>query len=156
MRCFESFFKHTWRPQQVHQIHEPITALNTSRYSHSQSSPLNSADGECYQVDPPSKFELTTKKTTRMQQHMSGETTELGEVVISAATSSIATSTVHTNKDAPCKNGGCKNWRSGRSGNESRSESPWHLLKTVFLISVIVAFFLWIIIYTLLDHYRIL
>jgi hypothetical protein len=108
------------------------------------------------QVDPPSKFELTTKKTTRMQQHMSGETTELGEVVISAATSSIATSTVHTNKDAPCKNGGCKNWRSGRSGNESRSESPWHLLKTVFLISVIVAFFLWIIIYTLLDHYRIL
>jgi len=109
------------------------------------------------QVDPPSKFELTTKKTARMQQqHVSGETTELGEVVISAATSSIATSTVHTNKDAPCKNGGCKNWRSGRSGNESRSESPWHLLKTVFLISVIVAFFLWIIVYTLLDHYRIL
>jgi len=107
-------------------------------------------------VDPPSKLELTAKKAARMQQHVPGETTELGEVVISAATSSIATSTVHNN-DAPCaKNGGCKNWRGSRNGSESRSESPWHLLKTIFLISVIVAFFLWIIIYTLLDHYRIL
>lgn len=126
MKCFESFFKHTWRPQQVHQ------------------------------VDPPSKFE-STRKTAKMHQHAAGETTELGEVVISPATSSVATSAVNANSEAaPCKNGGCKIWRSSRSSSEPRSESPWHSLKTIFLVSVIVAFLVWIIVYTILDQYRIL
>lgn len=127
MRCFESFFKRTWRPQQVHQM------------------------------DPASRFEPTTKRTAEVHHHATGEAmTELGEVKV-AASSSIAMSMPHTSGDpAPCKNG-CKIYRSNRDGGgEPRSESPWHSLKTVFLVSVIVAFLLWIIVYTLLDQYRIL
>ncbi|XP_018308576.1 uncharacterized protein [Mycetomoellerius zeteki] len=128
MRCFESFFKRTWRPQQM---------------------------------DSPSRFELATK-TAEMHRHAAGETTELGEVKATAPSSNVATSmpsTAHTSgSDAtPCKNGNCKVWRSSRvGGSEQRTESPWHSLKTVFLVSVIVAFLLWIIVYTLLDQYRIL
>ncbi|XP_024867507.1 uncharacterized protein LOC112451834 isoform X1 [Temnothorax curvispinosus] len=140
MRCFESFFKHTWRPQQVHQVH---------------------------QMDLSSKFEPRTKKTAaEVHRHLAdraGETTELGEVRVTAPSSNVATSmpsTAHPNGNdaaAPCKNGGCKVWRSSRvDGGELRPESPWHSLKTVFLISVILAFLLWIIVYTLLDQYRIL
>ncbi|XP_018369242.1 PREDICTED: uncharacterized protein LOC108765173 isoform X2 [Trachymyrmex cornetzi] len=128
MRCFESFFKHTWRPQQM---------------------------------DSPSRFALATK-TAEVHRHAAGETTELGEVKVTAPSSNVATSmpsTAHpSGSDAmPCKNGGCKVWRSSRiGGSEPHAESPWHSLKTVFLVSVIVAFLLWIIIYTLLDQYRIL
>ncbi|XP_011874441.1 PREDICTED: uncharacterized protein LOC105565670 isoform X2 [Vollenhovia emeryi] len=137
MRCFESFFKHTWRPQQV-------------------------------QMDPSSRSELKTKKTAKVLRHAAGEITELDEVRVSAPNSNVATSmssTAHpSDNDAsasatPCKNGGCKVWRSSRVGvGEPRTlaESPWHSLKTVFLVSVIVAFLLWIIVYTLLDQYRIL
>ncbi|XP_011695326.1 PREDICTED: uncharacterized protein LOC105454428 [Wasmannia auropunctata] len=134
MRCFESFFKHTWRPQQVHQM------------------------------DSPSRFEPTANKPAEMQRHFAaGETTELGEVRVIGPSSNVATSTpstAHTSGSnaTPCKNGGCKVWRSTRvgGGSEPRTESPWHILKTVFLVSVIVAFLLWIIVYTLLDQYRIL
>ncbi|KYM79385.1 hypothetical protein ALC53_10180 [Atta colombica] len=130
MRCFESFFKHTWRPQQVHQM------------------------------DSPSRFELA--KTAEVHRHGAGEITEMGEVKVTAPSSNVATSmpsTTHpSGSDAmPCKNGGCKVWRNSRvGGSEPHTESPWHSLKTIFLISVIVAFLLWIIIYTLLDQYRIL
>ncbi|XP_018401455.1 PREDICTED: uncharacterized protein LOC108778708 isoform X1 [Cyphomyrmex costatus] len=130
MRCFESFFKHTWQPQQVHQMDSTL------------------------------RSQLATK-TAEVHRHAAGETTELGEIKVTMP-SSVATSmpsTAHTSaSDAtPCKNGGCKIWRSSRIGSsESRSESPWHSLKTIFLISVIVAFLLWIIVYTLLDQYRIL
>ncbi|XP_018346195.1 PREDICTED: uncharacterized protein LOC108750870 isoform X2 [Trachymyrmex septentrionalis] len=126
MRCFESFFKHTWRPQQM---------------------------------DSPSKFELATK-TAEVHRHAAGETTEMGEVKVTAPSSNIATSMAHSSgsNGMPCKNGGCKIWRNSRiEGSEPRTpESPWHSLKTIFLVSVIVAFLLWIIIYTLLDQYRIL
>ncbi|KMQ87832.1 hypothetical protein RF55_12788 [Lasius niger] len=114
-------------------------------------------------MDSPSKFEPTTTRTATMaaevHRHATGEAmTELGEVKVTAPSSSIATSTPHTSGDpAPCKNGGCKVWRSNcDGGGERRSESPWHSLKTVFLVSVIVAFLLWVIVYTLLDQYRIL
>ncbi|KAL6424054.1 hypothetical protein ACFW04_009745 [Cataglyphis niger] len=112
-------------------------------------------------MDSSSRFEPTTKRTAtaEVHRHATGEAmTELGEVKVIAPSSSIATSTPHiSDAPAPCKNGGCKVWRSNRDGNsEPRSESPWHLLKTIFLISVIVAFLLWVIVYTLLDQYRIL
>ncbi|KAL0129319.1 hypothetical protein PUN28_004192 [Cardiocondyla obscurior] len=133
MKCFESLFKHTWRPQQVHQM------------------------------DPPSRFEPTTKKTVEVHRHAAGETTELGEVKVTLPSTNVPTSTPSTaqasgNSSTPCKNGGCKViWRSSRvGGGEPRAESPWHSLKTVFLISVIVAFLLWIVVYTLLNQYRIL
>lgn len=106
-------------------------------------------------MDP--AFEPTTKKTVEVHRHATGETmTELNEVKV-AVSSSIATSMPHTSGDpAPCKNG-CKIWRSNRNGGgEPHSESPWHSLKTIFLVSVIVAFLLWIIVYTLLDQYQIL
>ncbi|XP_077279565.1 uncharacterized protein LOC143906990 isoform X3 [Temnothorax americanus] len=120
-----------------------------------------------YGMDLSSKFEPRTKKTAaEAHRHLAGragETTELGEVRVTAPSSNVATSmpsTAHPNgNDAatPCKNGGCKVWRSSRvDGGELRPESPWHSLKTVFLISVILAFLLWIIVYTLLDRYRIL
>ncbi|KAL6266973.1 hypothetical protein P5V15_000057 [Pogonomyrmex californicus] len=130
MRCFESFFKHTWRPQQVHQM------------------------------DSPAKFE-PTRKTAEVHRHAAGETTELGEVRATAPSSNVVTSmpssVTHSSSSgvAPCRNGGCKIWRSSRIG-EPQAESPWHSLKTVFLLSVIVAFLIWIVVYTLLDQYRIL
>ncbi|XP_020295145.1 uncharacterized protein LOC109860465 [Pseudomyrmex gracilis] len=128
MRCFESFFKHTWRPQQV------------------------------YQMDSLSRFKPTSK-ITGVHRHAAGETTELGEVNVTVPSSSVATSMPHTSSEtSPCKNGGCKVWRNSRDGNsnEPRSENPWHSLKTIFLVSVIVAFLLWVIVYTLLDQYQII
>lgn len=122
MRYFQSFFKHTWRPQQVHQM------------------------------DAPSRFEPT--KTAEMRH--TGET-ELAEVRVTTAppASSVAISTLGpmTKTELPCRNGGCKVWR---SRSEPRTESPWHTLKTVFLVSVIAAFLLWVVVYTLLNQYRIL
>jgi len=115
-----------------------------------------------FQMDSPSKFDPTTKKTAEVHRHAAGETTELGEVKVTAPSSNVATSmpsTAHTSSSdaVPCKNGGCKIWRSSRvSAGEPRTESPWHSLKTVFLVSVIAAFLLWIIVYTLLivhGHY---
>lgn len=106
-----------------------------------------------FQMEPP------TRKTAEVHRHAAGEVTELGEVRVQTAAMASTASTAHpSHAKAPCeaRNGGCKGgiWRSG--GTEPRTESPWHSLKTVFLLSVIVAFLLWIIVYTLLDQYRIL
>ncbi|XP_015608342.1 uncharacterized protein LOC107274093 isoform X2 [Cephus cinctus] len=81
--------------------------------------------------------------------------TELSEVKVgvSTATSTAATSTPVLSRSIPCGNGGCK---ATRSHGEARPESPWHLLKTIFLVSVIVALVIWVIVYTLLAQYRIL
>ncbi|XP_076281468.1 uncharacterized protein LOC143209560 isoform X2 [Lasioglossum baleicum] len=104
-----------------------------------------------------SRFELTKTETR------GAEETELAEVKTTLPTNNAATSTgklaslQHAQQvqpgSIPCRNRGCKSW-SGRS--ESRLESPWHFLKTVFLISVIVALVLWVIVYTFLTQYRIL
>ncbi|XP_014471664.1 PREDICTED: uncharacterized protein LOC106742858 isoform X2 [Dinoponera quadriceps] len=109
-------------------------------------------------VDPPSRFGPT--KTTEMRHHV-GET-ELGEVQVIATlpTNNVATPTMPSTTttspradEPPCRNGDCK---TRRSRVDPRPESPWHTLKTIFLISVIVAFLLWVIVYTLLDQYQIL
>lgn len=104
-----------------------------------------------------SRCELTKTETK------GAEETELAEVKTTLPTNNVATSTGKLASyqngqqvqpgSIPCRNGGCKSW-SGRS--ESRLESPWHFLKTVFLISVIVALVLWVIVYTFLAQYRIL
>ncbi|XP_076166162.1 uncharacterized protein LOC143146040 [Ptiloglossa arizonensis] len=94
-------------------------------------------------MESPSRFELT-----KPEVHSADET-ELGEV----NTSNVATSTPIQPGSIPCKNGGCKSWS---NPGESRLESPWHFLKTVFLVSVIVALILWVIVYTFLAQYRIL
>lgn len=103
------------------------------------------------QMDPPSRFESTKTADT---QHV-GET-ELDEVqVIATPPDNSVNSTPATLSridGLSCRNGGCKIWRS----RDESPESPWHTLKTVFLVSVIVAFFIWILVYTLLDQYRIL
>ncbi|XP_043518643.1 uncharacterized protein LOC122533207 isoform X3 [Frieseomelitta varia] len=99
------------------------------------------------QMESPSRFELTKAEAE------SGEETELGEVKVTLPTSTVATSTPVQPGAIPCRNGGCKSWTSRA---ESRMESPWHFLKTIFLISVIVALILWIIVYTFLAQYRIL
>lgn len=111
--------------------------------------------GNLLQVDPPSRFE--PNKTTEMRHH-AGET-ELGEVQVIAMlpTNNVATSPPTTTSpytgELSCRNGDCK---ARKSRTEPRLESPWHRLKTVFLVSVIVAFLLWVIVYTLLDQYQIL
>ncbi|XP_017767548.1 PREDICTED: uncharacterized protein LOC108556103 [Eufriesea mexicana] len=98
-------------------------------------------------MESPSRVELTK---TDIQ---SADETELGEVKATPPTNSVATSTPLQPGSIPCKNGGCKSW-SNRA--ELRMESPWHFLKTIFLISVIVALVLWVIIYTFLVQYQVL
>lgn len=98
-------------------------------------------------MESPSKFELTKTEVQIADE------TELGEVKVMPLTSNVATSTPVQPGSIPCKNGGCKSWASRA---ESRMESPWHFLKTIFLISVIVALILWVIVYTFLVQYQIL
>ncbi|KAG6796844.1 hypothetical protein HZU73_07830 [Apis mellifera caucasica] len=98
-------------------------------------------------MESPSKFELTKTEVQIADE------TELGEVKVMPLTSNVATSTPVQPGGIPCKNGGCKSWASRA---ESRMESPWHFLKTIFLISVIVALILWVIVYTFLVQYQIL
>lgn len=100
-----------------------------------------------FQMESPSKFELTKTEVQIADE------TELGEVKVMPLTSNVATSTPVQPGGIPCKNGGCKSWASRA---ESRMESPWHFLKTIFLISVIVALILWVIVYTFLVQYQIL
>ncbi|XP_054014442.1 uncharacterized protein LOC128895677 [Hylaeus anthracinus] len=90
-------------------------------------------------MESPSRFELTKTKTQSMDEM------EFGEV----KTSNVATSTPVPSGSIPCRNGGCKGWT-------STAESPWHFLKTVFLISVLVALVLWVIVYAFLTQYKIL
>ena len=97
------------------------------------------------QMESPSRFELTKTESP------SGEETELGEVKLTMPSSSVATQVQPGS--IPCRNGGCKSWT---SRGEPRLESPWHILKTIFLVSVIVALVLWVIVYTFLAQYRIL
>lgn len=97
-------------------------------------------------MESPSKFELTKTEVQIADE------TELGEVKVMPLTSNVATSTPVQPGSIPCKNG-CKSWASRA---ESRMESPWHFLKTIFLISVIVALILWVIVYTFLVQYQIL
>lgn len=85
------------------------------------------------------------------------EDTELCEVKIVVPTASVATATPTTSpplpEGIPCGNGGCK---TSRSRGDPRPESPWHSLKTIFLMSVIIALIIWVIVYTLLTKYQIL
>lgn len=114
MKCFKSFFKHTWHPQQME-------------------SPPRCQPGKAEGAG-------------------AGET-ELGEIKVTTPMSNVASSTGSRVGSVPCQNGGCKVWR---SRVEPRAESPWHLLKTIFLISVILALILWVIVYTVLAQYQIL
>ncbi|CAD1471505.1 unnamed protein product [Heterotrigona itama] len=97
-------------------------------------------------MESPSRFELTKAEI------QNGEETELGEVKVTLPTNTVATSTPVQPGTIPCRNGGCKSWTSRA---ESRMESPWHFLKTIFLVSVIVALILWIIVYTFLAQYQV-
>ncbi|XP_078039381.1 uncharacterized protein LOC144471326 isoform X2 [Augochlora pura] len=106
------------------------------------------------QMENLSRFELTKTKPRDVEEN------ELAEVKTAVPTNNVATSTAKLSSanpvhpgSIPCRNGGCKGW-AGRS--ESRLESPWHFLKTVFLISVIVALVIWVVVYTFLAQYGIL
>ncbi|XP_015114105.1 uncharacterized protein LOC107039147 [Diachasma alloeum] len=76
--------------------------------------------------------------------------TELGEVRMSLPTPA-ASSSRHVGGGS-CHNGPCKT----PMGLQHKPESPWHSLKTVFLVSCIVALIIWIIVYTLLSQYELL
>ncbi|XP_031847866.1 uncharacterized protein LOC116433665 isoform X2 [Nomia melanderi] len=94
-----------------------------------------------------SRFELTKTESRSVDE------TELAEVRTTLPTNNAATSTPQQPGGVPCRNNGCKSWS---SRSESRLESPWHFLKTVFLVSVIVALVLWVIVYASLSQYRVL
>ncbi|KAK2579116.1 hypothetical protein KPH14_001287 [Odynerus spinipes] len=113
MKCFKTFFKHTWHPQQMN--NNNLSVLEA------------------------------TKANIRSTNEM-----ELKEVNVVVPTKSVATLTVVQPGSIPCQNGGCKNW-----GTRGVPESPWHILKTIFLISVIVTLIIWVLIYTLLATYQI-
>ncbi|XP_029052141.1 uncharacterized protein LOC114880371 [Osmia bicornis bicornis] len=102
---------------------------------------------------PPSHMESPSRCELTKTEDQSADETELGEVKVSPPTSSVATSTPVQPGNIPCRNGGCKSWA---NRGESRLESPWHYLKTVFLVTVIVALVIWVIVYTFLTQYRIL
>ncbi|XP_026675190.1 uncharacterized protein LOC108632099 [Ceratina calcarata] len=163
MRCFKKFFQHTWQPQQMVIVPSPgsiwdypyldqVTSMMSLVYGTGPPKP----EQELYpskirnpetHMESPSRFELTKAEVR------SGDETELGEVKVQPPMSSVATSTPVQPGNIPCRNGGCKVWA---SRTESRMESPWHFLKTVFLISVIAALILWVIVYTFLAQYQIL
>ncbi|XP_043276680.1 uncharacterized protein [Venturia canescens] len=104
------------------------------------------------QMENPSKLEPAKRGVAGLRP----DDTELGEVKIIVPSSDIATSTTLEASSAviPCGSGGCKTSR--RHNGESRPESPWHVLKTIFLVSVIIAFVVWVVVYTLLAQYEIL
>ncbi|XP_046736354.1 uncharacterized protein LOC124405480 isoform X2 [Diprion similis] len=106
----------------------------------------------------PEQMENANFNAPKSASERNGDT-ELTEVKLSVPTASVATSTPTSSSPAPapegipCGKGGCK---TSRSRGEPRPESPWHQLKTIFLVSVIIALVIWVIVYTLLTQYQIL
>ncbi|XP_011498786.1 PREDICTED: uncharacterized protein LOC105362935 isoform X2 [Ceratosolen solmsi marchali] len=74
--------------------------------------------------------------------------TELGEMKVVAGVVPVV-------EDVPCHSGACKSAVT-KIWPDHRLESPWHYLKTLFLISMIVALVVWILIYVLLSQYELL
>ncbi|XP_063974368.1 uncharacterized protein LOC135161037 [Diachasmimorpha longicaudata] len=108
-------------------------------------------------------FKLFFKHTWKPQQmdnpaHLNGSKsseidlpgTELGEVRMSLPTPAASSS--RPIGGGPCYNGPCKI----PMNIQHKPESPWHSLKTVFLVSCIVALIVWIIVYTILSQYELL
>ncbi|XP_014616367.1 PREDICTED: uncharacterized protein LOC106793719 [Polistes canadensis] len=113
MKCFRTFFKRTWHPQQINNNNSSIFE----------------------------SIKTNVQNTNAM---------ELKEMDVVAPTQSVATLTVVQPGSIPCQNSGCKNWRT-----HGVPENPWHELKTIFLVSIIVTLIFWIMIYALLAQYQI-
>ncbi|XP_031847867.1 uncharacterized protein LOC116433665 isoform X3 [Nomia melanderi] len=123
----------------------PFTCIAINGSHKSQHGIVSLEDSE--QMESLSRFELTKTESRSVDE------TELAEVRTTLPTNNAATSTPQQPGGVPCRNNGCKSWS---SRSESRLESPWHFLKTVFLVSVIVALVLWVIVYASLSQYRVL
>lgn len=96
-------------------------------------------------MDNPTCFEVT--RGVEIPQN----DTELGEVKVMSLTTMATTS-----KDVqaiPCSNGGCKKSVFNKKNSD---ESPWHYLKTIYLIFFMFALIVWIIVYSLLSRYELL
>jgi hypothetical protein len=74
--------------------------------------------------------------------------TELGDMKTAPGITSIV-------EEVPCHSGACKN-TVAKIWPDHRLESPWHYLKTLFLVFVILALVIWILIYVLLSQYDLL
>ncbi|XP_043480496.1 uncharacterized protein LOC122510128 [Leptopilina heterotoma] len=88
----------------------------------------------------------------KMETNPSGET-ELSEMKIVTSSIGVTATNQNHSEDHQCRNGTCK---ISRIRNNQQPENPWHYLKTIFLISVIIALIIWIIVYTLLVQYKVL
>ncbi|XP_033216525.1 uncharacterized protein LOC117172568 isoform X2 [Belonocnema kinseyi] len=98
-------------------------------------------------VDQPSRYD-----PAKMEKNSPVEA-DHSEMKIIIPTVSVATSIPPKPENIPCNSGACK---SSRMRSDPRPESPWHILKTIFLIVVVVALIIWVIVYTLLVQYQIL
>ncbi|XP_051176321.1 uncharacterized protein LOC127291296 isoform X2 [Leptopilina boulardi] len=100
------------------------------------------------QVDHPLRFDQG-----KMETNSPGET-ELSEMkTVTMSSMNVTASNPNHSNDHQCRNGTCK---MSTIRHNPQPESPWHYLKTVFLISVIIALIIWIIVYTLLVQYKVL
>ncbi|KAJ8674397.1 hypothetical protein QAD02_005659 [Eretmocerus hayati] len=75
--------------------------------------------------------------------------TELG--VLKSSINPISTGINANIGTIPCRNGACSKPRSGQT-----LDSPWHRLKSIFLVSMIAAFLVWLIVFVLLLRYEML
>ena len=103
----------------------------------------------CLQMESPVRFASAPKPCS-----VRGVSeTELGE--LRAVATSTANSPTATDAGVPCHNGACKS-----SGDKLRPEhhieSPWHHLKSLFLVSIIVALVVWIFVYVMLTQFDVL
>lgn len=98
-------------------------------------------------MDNPGRFSSPTKSCNAR----SVNETELGELKMTSQEIQVVGS---VGQGVPCHNGACRSSIKGRA--EHRLESPWHYLKTLFLVSIIIAFVVWIIVYVLLAQYNVL
>ncbi|XP_035732385.1 uncharacterized protein LOC118446161 isoform X1 [Vespa mandarinia] len=160
MKCFRIFFKHTWHPQQMMTMSSSKTGWD---YPYFDPTEIMTS---VYQPASIPEEEFLPRKKQIPDTHINNNNSsifeemktnvrstnvmELNEVDVIAPKKNVATLTVVQAGSIPCQNSGCRNW-----GTRGVPESPWHILKTIFLVSIIVTLIIWVVIYALLAQYHI-
>ncbi|XP_023245341.1 uncharacterized protein LOC106646767 isoform X1 [Copidosoma floridanum] len=95
------------------------------------------------------QMDITGRYNTPVRCDARIEETELGE--LGGNPGAVPANHQHR-VNLACHDGACKS-RAQRHQPVHRLESPWHHLKTVFLVSIIISFIVWIVAYVLLVQY---
>ena len=103
-------------------------------------------------MDIPGRYEQSGRS------HCGNNDTELNDFKIISLEGTTTTSNNQNNSTISCYNGACKhgNQNNNLINEKSVPESPWHILKTYFLLIIIVSLILWIFIYVTLTYYKLL